>query len=128
MKKSLYNLLLISLVLCPTLAWAELPVGDAARGERVFWPCRTCHYPEKAVGHNNGPGLWNIFGQVAGKQAGFDYSDAFRKVEFVWTPELMDIWLQDPAVFVPGNKMMSLGISSARDRADLIAYLQRFTE
>ena len=128
MNKSCRCLLFVSLLWLPLSASAELPVGDAKRGERVFWSCRTCHYPEQGVGHNNGPALWNIFGQAAGKQAGFDYSLAFRNVNFVWTPQLMDIWLQDPVKFVPGNKMMSLGISSARDRADLIAYLQLFSE
>lgn len=106
----------------------QLPQGDAINGERVFWPCRTCHYPEKVIGHNNGPSLWNIFGQQAGRQPGFEYSESFRKVDFRWTPALMDLWLQDPGKFVPGNQMMSLGVGNAQDRADLIEYLKTFSE
>lgn len=109
-------------------AATALPKGDAERGKLVFGPCRTCHYPEKVVGHNNGPSLWNIFGQPAGKQLGFDYSEAMRNASFVWTPELMDVWLTDPARFMPGNMMMSLGIADPQDRADIIEYLKTFSE
>jgi cytochrome c len=107
---------------------AEALVGDAVRGERLFWSCRTCHYPEKIVGHNNGPSLWNIFGQQAGSQPGFEYSEAFQAVNFIWTPALMDIWLRDPTKFVPGNNMMNSVIENAQDRYDIIEYLKKFTE
>ena len=107
---------------------AELPPGDSQRGERVFWQCRTCHYPEQAVGHNNGPSLWNIFGQQVGSQPGFDYSEALKNADFVWTEQLMDVWLRDPARFMPGNMMMSNGISDSQQRADLIEYLRQFSE
>lgn len=124
--KALLTMLSMALLALP--AMADLPEGDAERGERVFWQCRTCHYPEQAVGHNNGPGLWNIFGQQVGSQPGFEYSATLQQASFVWTPELMDVWLQDPARFMPGNMMMSPGISDAQQRADLIEYLRGFTE
>jgi cytochrome c len=123
-----FILLVIFLNTVSSLIYAQLPVGDALRGERVFWVCRTCHYPEKSVGHNNGPSLWNIFNLNAGSQSGFEYSEAFKKIDFVWTPALMDIWLQDPQKFVPGNMMMSPGIKQKQDRADLIEYLKTFTD
>ena len=80
------------------------------------------------MGHNNGPSLWNIIGQRAGKQPGFEYSEAFRKVDFIWTEQLLDIWLQDPAKFIAGNTMMSLGVKDPQQRADLIEYLKTFSE
>jgi cytochrome c len=123
------KLLVILLVSCFTQQLvAELPPGDSQRGERVFRQCRTCHYPEQAVGHNNGPSLWNIFGQQVGSQPGFDYSEALKNADFVWTEQLMDVWLRDPARFMPGNMMMSNGISDSQQRADLIAYLRQFSE
>jgi len=101
-------------------------VGDAERGRLVFGQCRTCHYPERAMGHNNGPNLHRIFGQVAGKQSGFDYySDTFKQADFVWTPELLDLWLADPMGMFPDTTMMSPGVPDPQDRADLIAYLKR---
>jgi cytochrome c len=108
---------------------AEMPPGDAERGRIVFGPCRTCHWPDKGAGHQNGPSLWNIFGRQAGTQEGFAYySDALKNSGIVWTPQYLDAWLANPATFIPGTSMMTLGVPDAQRRADLIAYLQRFSE
>ena len=102
------------------------PVGDAARGRLVFGPCRTCHYPEPFMGHNNGPNLHRIFGRVVGKQEGFAYySEEFKAAQFVWTPELMFTWLENPMAMFPNSSMMSLGVPDAQRRADLIAFLKQ---
>ncbi len=95
--------LLSLLVTGPLLAQDDLPVpGDAERGRLVFAQCRTCHYAEAFMGHNNGPNLHRIFGKVAGKQEGFAYySETFRQAEFVWTPALMYAW-GEPDAHVPG--------------------------
>jgi len=105
----------------------QLPLtGDPERGRLVFGACRTCHYPEAFMGHNNGPNLHRIFGKVAGKQQGFDYYSAtFKSAQFVWTPRLMFAWLENPMAMFPGSSMMSLGVPDAQRRADLIAFLQR---
>ncbi|MFV0276131.1 MAG: c-type cytochrome [Parahaliea sp.] len=100
-------------------------VGDVERGRLVFGPCRACHYPDPAMGHNNGPNLYRIFGKVAGKQPGFaDYSDTFRNAGFVWTPRLLEVWLANPRGMIPDTTMMSLGVPDPQRRADLIAYLK----
>lgn len=103
-----------------------MPEGDPERGRLVFGQCRTCHYPEPEMGHNNGPNLHRIFGKVAGKQAGFEYySETFREAQFVWTPELLWLWLADPLAMFPDTTMMSRGVADPQDRADLVAYLMR---
>ena len=103
-----------------------MPTGDPGRGRLEFGPCRTCHYPESFMGHNNGPNLHRIFGKVAGKQEGFDYySEEFRAAQFVWTPELMFTWLENPMAMFPSSSMMSLGVPDAQRRADLIAFLMQ---
>jgi len=102
------------------------PVGDAERGRLVFGACRTCHYPEAFMGHNNGPNLHRIFGKVVGKQEGFEYySETFKAAKFVWTPQLMFAWLENPMAVFPESSMMSLGVPDAQRRADLIAFLQQ---
>jgi len=104
----------------------ETLAGDPERGRLVFGACRTCHYPEKVMGHNNGPNLHRIFGKVAGKQPGFEYYSAtFRNATFVWTPALLDAWLADPRAMFPDSAMMSLGVPDSQRRADLIAYLKQ---
>jgi cytochrome c len=114
----------------PTLPTAgAVAPGDPARGRLVFGPCRTCHYPDKGAGHQNGPSLWNIFGRRAGTQEGFAYySDALKNSGIVWSPEYLDAWLADPRGFIPGTVMMTLGVPDAQARADLIAYLRQFSE
>jgi cytochrome c len=105
---------------------ATMPAGDAARGRLVFASCRTCHYAEQSMGHNNGPNLNRIFGKVAGKQQGFDYySNHFKNAQFVWTPEFMYAWLENPRQMFPDSTMMSSGLPDPQQRADLIAFLQK---
>lgn len=117
------------LMLLAGVCRAEMLQGDAERGRIVFGACRTCHWPDKGAGHQNGPALWNIFGRKAGTQEGFAYySDALKASGIVWTPEYLDAWLADPRGFIPGNMMMSLGVPDAQKRADLIAYLRRYSE
>ena len=108
---------------------AALAAGDPVRGRIVFGACRTCHYPDKGAGHQNGPSLWNIFGRRAGTQEGFAYySEALKNSGLVWTPEYLDAWLANPGGFIPGTSMMSLGVPDPQQRADLIAYLMQFRE
>jgi cytochrome c len=106
---------------------SPMPAGDAARGRQIFAPCRTCHYPEKGYGHHNGPSLFAIFGRRAGTQQGFPYySQALKRSDLVWTPELLNVWLANPTTFLPGTSMVFVAIPGAQDRADLIAYLAQF--
>jgi cytochrome c len=107
-------------------AQQTIPTGDPAQGRLVFATCRTCHYPEAAMGHNNGPNLHRIFGKVVGKQTDFDYySDTFKAARFVWTPEVMFVWLENPMMMFPESTMMSRGIADPQKRADLIAFLKQ---
>ncbi len=127
------RLLLVLLLLAAGSGHAQLePVevlslqqGDSQRGRLVFAPCRTCHFTEAAAGHGNGPNLYRIFGKQAGQQAGFEhYSEPLKVAGFVWTPEVMYAWLENPMAALPGTSMMSAGVPDPRDRADLIAYLK----
>ena len=78
------------------------------------------------MGHNNGPNLHRIFGKVVGRQKGFDYySETFKAAGFVWTPQLMYTWLENPMAMFPESSMMSLGVPDPQRRADLIAFLQQ---
>lgn len=114
----------------PAKPFAErLAAADVVNGRVVFGRCRTCHYPDKGAGHQNGPSLWNVWGRQAGTQEGFAYySQALKDSRLVWSPEILDAWLADPRGFIPGNMMMSLGVPDPQERADLIAYLMQFRE
>ena len=97
--------------------------ADFSRGERLFLQCRACHTLGEDDAHRpTGPNLWGMWGQPAA-QRDWNYSDALRNADIVWTPASMDEWLARPSSFVPGNRMQFAGMRSADDRADLIAWL-----
>ena len=102
-------------------------IGDADRGRLVFGSCRTCHLPDKGAGNHNGPNLYAVFGRKAATREGFlYYSDTLKKADFVWTPELLDLWLANPGRFLPDSSMIFVGIKDPQRRADLIEYLKTF--
>jgi cytochrome c len=100
--------------------------GDPSKGRLIFGTCRSCHAVEREIGHGIGPNLHRIFGKVAGTQAEFDYYSAgLQAAAFVWTPQKLDKWLQSPVIMVPDTTMMSVSMSDAQQRADLIAYFKQ---
>ncbi len=98
--------------------------GDPVRGQRVFAICGECH--SLAAGTNKyGPSLHGLIGRRAGSVADFDYSDAMAQAGLTWDDATLDKYLADPQAVVPGNRMPFDGLPDARDRADLIAYLDQ---
>jgi cytochrome c len=98
--------------------------GDAARGEKRFEECATCHTLERGV-NNVGPSLNGVVGRKAGEVADFRYSPALKKSGLTWSPPTLDAFIADPQKEVPGNRMPFAGMPDVADRADLIAYLQK---
>jgi cytochrome c len=101
--------------------------GDAARGEKRFEECATCHTLERGV-NNVGPSLFGVIGRKAGEIAEFRYSPALKKSGLTWTSQVLDTFIADPQKEVPGNRMPFAGMPDAADRADLLAYLQKVTK
>ena len=102
--------------------------GDAARGERVFQRCFSCHsVAADETPQLQGPSLRGVVGRPAASLPGFDYSDAMKAkaaAGLVWTPDTLDRFVADPDTFVPGTPMVVLPpLRDDQDRADLIAYL-----
>jgi len=101
--------------------------ADAARGEQLFVECASCHTLEKGV-HNVGPSLNGLFQRKAGAFDDYRYSPAMKRSNITWTPEELDKFIADPQMVVPANRMPYAGMTTAADRADLIAYLQRVSQ
>jgi cytochrome c2 len=95
--------------------------GDDRTGEVVFGGCATCHAPQGG-GPALGPDLRGLFGRLAGRQPGFDYSPAFRALQMPWSPERLDAFLADPTGFVPGTRMVVPPLSES-DREAVIDFL-----
>jgi cytochrome c len=108
------------------LAFA-LPVGDPARGERIYGRCFACHAIDR---DRTGPRHAGLFGRHAGGVPGFPYSAAMKKAGasgLAWNDETLDKFLQNPTKFIPGTRMTYAGIKDDQERADLIAYLKAAT-
>jgi len=99
--------------------------ADAGSGQLLFNnACRTCH-TTKDGDNRLGPNLHNIVGRKAGSLSNFGYSSAMKGADFVWDKEKLDGFIAKPDEVVPGNNMKPYGgLTSAEDRAKLIAFLQ----
>jgi cytochrome c len=113
-----------ALALSLSLEGAAHADGDVARGEARFKECAACHKLD-AGANEVGPSLHGLFSRKAGELGDFRYSPAMKRSGVTWTAETLDKYLADPQAFIPANRMPYAGLSSAGDRADLIAYLQK---
>ncbi|WP_146585179.1 c-type cytochrome [Puniceibacterium confluentis] len=96
--------------------------ADLAKGEKVFGKCRACHKLEDGA-NATGPFLYGVVGRAIDAVDGFAYSGALEQVGDAWTPENLSHFLENPRAAAPGTAMSFAGLSSAEDRANLIAYL-----
>ncbi|KAF0097350.1 MAG: cytochrome C [Rhodospirillaceae bacterium] len=104
---------------------AAAQTGDAAKGERVFGQCKTCHTVDKGGKNGVGPNLAGVFGRKAGTADGFKFSEAMTGSGIVWDDKALAEYLKDPKGRIPGNKMIFVGIKRQDQLDDLIAYLQK---
>ena len=105
---------------------ARIASADVERGKVLFLQCRACHslVPETEPG-KIGPTLYGVIGRPAGSVANYDYSQAVLESGITWTPEQIDRWLARPSEFLPGNKMVFVGVQDPQDRANIIAFIQQ---
>jgi cytochrome c2 len=101
--------------------------GDAAKGEKKFEECASCH--STADGQNGvGPSLHGVIGRKAGNLVDYRYSAPMKRSGITWTAKSIDEFIADPQKLIPGNRMPFSGLPGAGDRADLIAYLEKTTK
>ncbi len=105
-------------------ASADTPAPDAKRGAQLFRTCIACHSlaPDRNM---TGPSLAGFWGRKAGDLKSFErYSPALKGSGVVWDEKSLDEWLKSPAHFIPNSRMTFAGISDAKQRTDLIAFLK----
>ncbi|MSU88461.1 c-type cytochrome [Rhodobacteraceae bacterium 2CG4] len=107
---------------------AALSNADIAKGERVFMKCKACHTVEQGGSRKTGPNLYGVVGGPVAASDGFKYSGALRDHGGEWTPARLDAFLAAPRAAVKGTRMGFAGLKDQADRADLIAYLNTFSD
>jgi cytochrome c len=107
-----------------TAAPAAAPAPDLKRGRLLYIQCRACHELKDGEPNKVGPNLHGFIGRKAASVADFAYSPALKAANLTWDRATLERWLEKPSAVVPGNSMAFAGISSAADRASLIAYLE----
>ncbi|PZX23825.1 cytochrome C [Rhodobacter capsulatus] len=132
MKISLTAATLAALVLA-----APAFAGDAAKGEKEFNKCKTCHSiiapdgTEIVKGAKTGPNLYGVVGRTAGTYPEFKYKDsivALGASGFAWTEEDIATYVKDPGAFLKektDDKKAKSGMAFklAKGGEDVAAYL-----
>jgi cytochrome c len=97
--------------------------GDAAHGKQVYEEeCSDCHSVMNGK-NKKGPSLFNVVGRQSASVTGFNYSDAMKARNIVWSAETIAEYTRAPKKFVPGGKMKYDGMDDAKALDDVIAFL-----
>ena len=100
--------------------------GD--RGADIFRACVACHTLGAEQANRAGPTLANLFGRRIATLPGYNFSEALKRLDIVWTPETVSKLFEiGPALYTPGTKMPEQRIGSEQDRAALVQFLERVT-
>ena len=98
-------------------------------GAEVFRACVACHTLLADEGNRAGPTLAGIFGRRIATLPGYNFSEALKTLDIVWTPETVaKLFEVGPMAYTPGTKMPEQRIGSETDRKALTDFLAKVTK
>lgn len=98
------------------------------RGAQVYRACAACHTLSENGGPRAGPTLHRIMGRRIATGPNYNYSDALKNLDIVWTKETISkLFEVGPSVYTPGTKMPEQ-IVREEDRAALVEFLEKATQ
>lgn len=106
-------------------------IGDAEAGADHFNDCVGCHQIGKGAEDAIGPHLNGIFGRPAAAHDDYPYSESMERAGvdgLIWTLKTLDAYIENPRALVSKTRMSYPGLQDDRARADLLAYLRRFSD
>ncbi len=99
--------------------------GNAEDGMAVAAKhCTVCHSFVKGGKVVFGPNLWDMVGKPAAAIVGYKYSDALKNSGLTWTDKNLAGFLANPEQFVKGTTARFPGLKTAKDKADILAYMK----
>src|SRR6185369_14923941 len=113
------------------LAAADDPLAAYAGdpGAEIYRACVACHTLSPDQGNRAGRTLHGIFGRRIASLPGYNFSDALKNLDIVWTPETVSkLFEVGPTEYTPGTKMPEQTIGSAEDRKALVDFLAKTTK
>ena len=139
MMKSLLAASAAAIIAMSLPAFAE---GDAAKGEKTFKKCKSCHMikaPDDKIlvkGGKAGPNLYGIIGRTAGSVEDARYSkpmQAAGEAGLVWDEENLAVFVADPKAFlteVTGDSgaRSNMSLKLRKGGEDVAAYLAGFSD
>ena len=105
-----------------------LAKANVDEGKKIAGQCKACHTLAKGEPARIGPNLYGVIGDKIASRAGFQYSDAIKKLAGDWTFDELNKWLDGPQKVAPGTKMTFAGVKDEQQRADVIAYLNSLSD
>lgn len=106
-----------------------LAAFEGDRGAEVYRACVACHTLSPDEGNRAGPTLHGVFGRRIATLPGYQFSDALKKMDIVWTPETVSkLFEVGPMIYTPGTKMPEQKVTSEEDRKALIEFLLKTTK
>ncbi len=119
--------LILSAPMLTALAAAPASADSAAQGKAMFAICAACHSLDPSV-NKIGPSLHGVIGRKVGTEPGFNYSTAMKNAGFVWTPDKLAAYLDDPQKVVPGDKMPYAGTDNMDTARSIVDYLEQVSK
>ena len=102
----------------------RLAIADINEGEKYIKKCVACHSFKNDGKNKLGPNLYGVFNRKIASIEEFSYSKALKDIGLNWNNDNLDSFLLSPKKWVPGTKMVFVGIKNDQERANVIKYLQ----
>ncbi|GIR46142.1 MAG: cytochrome c family protein [Hyphomicrobiales bacterium] len=100
-----------------------LQTASIEKGVKVAKKCVSCHSFDIGGANKIGPALWGIVDRDIAASTGFNYSSALSGKDGIWDYEALNGFLENPKKYATGTNMAFAGLRKAKDRANIIAYL-----
>ena len=100
-----------------------LQTASIEKGAKVAKKCVSCHSFESGGANKIGPALYGVVDRPVGQHAGFAYSGTLSGLGGNWDYEALNGFLENPKKYAAGTSMAFAGLRKAKDRANVIAYL-----